>query len=129
MSYKTCVTLVFRWKILRTRTFDFEDSYYGISVGPQLFIANMDLPVRFARIAPLNMPDPNSFFTPWPHGYTDYPDQSAKQKDQSLSFGSSRNRSDATCRIRSMSRIAQCSKARNSIILIGANVISGSSDA
>jgi hypothetical protein len=112
MSYKTCVTLVFRWKILRTRTFDFEDSYYGISVGPQLFIANMDLPVRFARIAPLNMPDPNSFFTPWPHGYTDYPDLSAKQtRSIALFWKFVGTESDATCRIRSMSRIAQLLKS------------------
>jgi 2,4-dienoyl-CoA reductase-like NADH-dependent reductase (Old Yellow Enzyme family) len=39
----------------------------------QLFIANPDLPARFASNAPLNMPDPNTFFTPGPHGYTDYP--------------------------------------------------------
>jgi 2,4-dienoyl-CoA reductase-like NADH-dependent reductase (Old Yellow Enzyme family) len=39
----------------------------------QLFIANPDLPVRFARNAPLNVPDGSTFFTPGPHGYTDYP--------------------------------------------------------
>jgi 2,4-dienoyl-CoA reductase-like NADH-dependent reductase (Old Yellow Enzyme family) len=43
----------------------------------QLFIANPDLPTRFASNAPLNMPDPNTFFTPGPHGYTDYPALSA----------------------------------------------------
>jgi 2,4-dienoyl-CoA reductase-like NADH-dependent reductase (Old Yellow Enzyme family) len=43
----------------------------------QLFIANPDLPARFASNAPLNMPDPNTFFTPGPHGYTDYPELSA----------------------------------------------------
>ena len=39
----------------------------------QLFIANADLPMRFARNAPLNAPDFGTFFTPGPHGYTDYP--------------------------------------------------------
>jgi 2,4-dienoyl-CoA reductase-like NADH-dependent reductase (Old Yellow Enzyme family) len=39
----------------------------------QLFIANPDLPRRFAEGAPLNTPDPSTFYTPGPHGYTDYP--------------------------------------------------------
>jgi 2,4-dienoyl-CoA reductase-like NADH-dependent reductase (Old Yellow Enzyme family) len=39
----------------------------------QLFIANPDLPARFAQNAPLNMPDSNSFFMHGRHGYTDYP--------------------------------------------------------
>jgi 2,4-dienoyl-CoA reductase-like NADH-dependent reductase (Old Yellow Enzyme family) len=39
----------------------------------RLFIANPDLPVRFARDALLNVPDTSTFFTPGPHGYTDYP--------------------------------------------------------
>jgi 2,4-dienoyl-CoA reductase-like NADH-dependent reductase (Old Yellow Enzyme family) len=38
----------------------------------QLFIANPDLPARFASNAPLNVPDPSTFFTSGPHGYTDY---------------------------------------------------------
>lgn len=39
----------------------------------KLFIANPDLPVRFARHAPLNRPEPNTFYAPGPHGYIDYP--------------------------------------------------------
>ena len=39
----------------------------------QLFIANADLPARFAGNIPLNLPDPTTFFTSGPHGYTDYP--------------------------------------------------------
>jgi len=39
----------------------------------QLFIANPDLPARFARQAELNVPDGSTYFTPGPHGYTDYP--------------------------------------------------------
>ncbi len=37
------------------------------------FIANPDLPDRFSRNAPLNAPDPATFYTPGPVGYTDYP--------------------------------------------------------
>jgi len=39
----------------------------------QLFIANPDLPLRFAKDAPLNMPDPETFYAHGPTGYTDYP--------------------------------------------------------
>jgi len=39
----------------------------------KLFIANPDLPARFAKGAPLNRPEPNTFYAPGPHGYTDYP--------------------------------------------------------
>jgi len=39
----------------------------------QLFIANPDLPLRFAKHAPLNMPDPETFYAQGAEGYTDYP--------------------------------------------------------
>ena len=39
----------------------------------QLFIANPDLPLRFAKDAPLNLPDPDTFYAHGPVGYTDYP--------------------------------------------------------
>ena len=39
----------------------------------KLFIANPDLPRRFARGASLNEPDPTTFYKPGAHGYTDYP--------------------------------------------------------
>jgi 2,4-dienoyl-CoA reductase-like NADH-dependent reductase (Old Yellow Enzyme family) len=39
----------------------------------KLFIANPDLPVRFAKHAPLNRPEPNTFYASGMHGYTDYP--------------------------------------------------------
>jgi len=38
-----------------------------------LFIANPDLPRRFALNAPLNEPDPSTFYTSGSKGYTDYP--------------------------------------------------------
>jgi hypothetical protein len=37
------------------------------------FIANPDLPERFHRKAPLNPPDPSTFYGQGPKGYTDYP--------------------------------------------------------
>jgi 2,4-dienoyl-CoA reductase-like NADH-dependent reductase (Old Yellow Enzyme family) len=39
----------------------------------KLFIANPDLPLRFAKNAPLNRPDANTFYAQGPAGYTDYP--------------------------------------------------------
>ncbi len=39
----------------------------------QLFIANPDLPRRFREDAPLNEPDPDTFYATGPQGYTDYP--------------------------------------------------------
>jgi 2,4-dienoyl-CoA reductase-like NADH-dependent reductase (Old Yellow Enzyme family) len=39
----------------------------------KLFIANPDLPARFAQGAALNRPEPNTFYASGPHGYTDYP--------------------------------------------------------
>ena len=39
----------------------------------QLYIANPDLVARFAQNAPLNAPNPATFYAPGPHGYTDYP--------------------------------------------------------
>ncbi|MCX4188260.1 alkene reductase [Methylophaga sp. OBS4] len=43
-----------------------------ISFG-KLFIANPDLPVRFAKKAPLNSPDPETFYGGDARGYIDYP--------------------------------------------------------
>jgi len=39
----------------------------------KLFIANPDLPKRFAENAPLNQPDPKTFYASGNEGYTDYP--------------------------------------------------------
>jgi 2,4-dienoyl-CoA reductase-like NADH-dependent reductase (Old Yellow Enzyme family) len=46
----------------------------------QLFIANPDLPARFARNAPLNTPDSNRFFMHGRHGYTDYSNMSEAEE-------------------------------------------------
>lgn len=37
------------------------------------FLANPDLPERFRRGASLNTPDPDTFYSPGPKGYIDYP--------------------------------------------------------
>jgi hypothetical protein len=39
----------------------------------KLFIANPDLPYRFETGAPLNTPEPSTFYTATAKGYTDYP--------------------------------------------------------
>jgi hypothetical protein len=38
-----------------------------------LFLANPDLPARFRQNAPLDEPDPSTFYASGPKGYTDYP--------------------------------------------------------
>jgi 2,4-dienoyl-CoA reductase-like NADH-dependent reductase (Old Yellow Enzyme family) len=60
--------------------FSFETANQAIAAGEAdavafgtLFIANPDLPKRFALNAPLNSPDPSSFYGSGPRGYTDYP--------------------------------------------------------
>ena len=37
------------------------------------FLANPDLPKRLAQNAPLNAPDPSTFYGDGAKGYTDYP--------------------------------------------------------
>jgi 2,4-dienoyl-CoA reductase-like NADH-dependent reductase (Old Yellow Enzyme family) len=39
----------------------------------KLFLANPDLPLRFAKNAPLNEPDPETFYAHGEKGYADYP--------------------------------------------------------
>ena len=60
--------------------FSFETANKTIAAGEAdavafgtLFIANPDLPKRFAIGAPLDTPDPSTFYGSGPHGYTDYP--------------------------------------------------------
>jgi 2,4-dienoyl-CoA reductase-like NADH-dependent reductase (Old Yellow Enzyme family) len=48
----------------------------AISWG-ELFIANPDLPKRFAESAELNEPNPDTYYSPGPEGYTDYPSLAA----------------------------------------------------
>ena len=49
------------------------DGHANLIAFGRLFIANPDLPRRFAESAPLNEPDPNTFYGGGEKGYTDYP--------------------------------------------------------
>jgi 2,4-dienoyl-CoA reductase-like NADH-dependent reductase (Old Yellow Enzyme family) len=71
--------------------FSFQTANQAIEAGEsdavafgKLFIANPDLPQRFALGAPLNTPDPSTFYGTGPHGYTDYPalDNNLATKDE-----------------------------------------------
>jgi 2,4-dienoyl-CoA reductase-like NADH-dependent reductase (Old Yellow Enzyme family) len=60
--------------------FSFETANQTIAAGEadavafgKLFIANPDLPKRFALGVPLNTPDASTFYGSGPRGYTDYP--------------------------------------------------------
>jgi N-ethylmaleimide reductase len=48
------------------------DEFVDLVAFGQAFIANPDLPERFAADAPLAVADHTTFYTPGPHGYTDY---------------------------------------------------------
>jgi 2,4-dienoyl-CoA reductase-like NADH-dependent reductase (Old Yellow Enzyme family) len=48
------------------------DRVDAVAFGVQ-YIANPDLAHRFALKAPLNKPNPATFYAPGPGGYTDYP--------------------------------------------------------
>ena len=50
----------------------------AVAYGVQ-FIANPDLPRRFALEAPLNDPNPATFYAPGREGYVDYPSLEAQE--------------------------------------------------
>lgn len=50
-----------------------EKGYADLVAYAQLFLANPDLPERFAKNAPLNEPDRDTFYGGGEEGYTDYP--------------------------------------------------------
>jgi 2,4-dienoyl-CoA reductase-like NADH-dependent reductase (Old Yellow Enzyme family) len=65
---------------IANKGFSFETATRALAAGEadavafgKLFIANPDLPKRFARGATLNKPDPSTFYGPGARGYTDYP--------------------------------------------------------
>jgi len=60
--------------------YDFERASRALGAGTadlvafgRLFLANPDLPARFAQRAPLNEPNPDTFYGGDERGYTDYP--------------------------------------------------------
>ena len=71
--------------------FSFHTANQAIAAGEadavafgKFFIANPDLPRRFARGALLNTPNPTTFYGSGPRGYTDYPalDDTAPTTDE-----------------------------------------------
>ncbi len=48
----------------------------------KLFISNPDLPKRFAAGAPLNEPNPETFYTHGEEGYVDYPAMSGLSRSR-----------------------------------------------
>jgi N-ethylmaleimide reductase len=71
---------LFKGTVITAQGYDFELGNAVISRGDadlvafgKLFIANPDLPMRFRLGAPLNKPDPSTFYGGGERGYTDYP--------------------------------------------------------
>lgn len=71
---------IFGGPLIANENFDLESAQRAITDGEadavafgRMFIANPDLPRRFATGAPLNPPDPETFYASGPEGYTDYP--------------------------------------------------------
>lgn len=57
-----------------------------IAVGRPV-LANPDLVLRWKTGAPLNTPDPETFYTPGPEGYIDYPALASRQADDAARHG------------------------------------------
>ncbi|MFQ6022567.1 MAG: alkene reductase [Acidiferrobacterales bacterium] len=71
---------IFRGLYIANGGYDFERGNSRITNGDadliafgRLFLANPDLPERLAKNAPLNIPDPETFYGGGENGYTDYP--------------------------------------------------------
>jgi N-ethylmaleimide reductase len=80
----TPIRAAYRGVLIGNMGYTAEESAQAISSGGldavafgTPFLANPDLPTRFAKNAPLNPPDPTKFYSAGPEGYTDYPDLSA----------------------------------------------------
>ena len=76
---------LFGGTVITAQGYDFETGTAAIASGDadlvaygKLFIANPDLPRRFETNAPLNEPDPSSFYGGDEHGYIDYPSLAEK---------------------------------------------------
>lgn len=71
---------MFRGVLIGNMGYSAEEASAAIAAGQldavafgTAFLANPDLPERIRRGAALNAPDPATFYTPGPQGYTDYP--------------------------------------------------------
>jgi len=76
----TPVRKAFRGPLVLNMGFSVEEAERTVAAGTAdaiafgtSFLANPDLPARIAAHAPLNAPNPATFYSPGPVGYTDYP--------------------------------------------------------
>ena len=79
-SMKQALRRVFRQTLILSGGYDAVRAQSELAAGKgdliaigRPFLANPDLPVRWRKQAQLNAPDLNTFYTPGPKGYTDYP--------------------------------------------------------
>ncbi|HWW96850.1 MAG TPA: alkene reductase [Edaphobacter sp.] len=79
-SIGPCLKEVFGGVFVANEAIDFQTGQQLLDEGKadavafgKLFIANPDLPTRFAKGSPLNRPNAATFYAPGPEGYTDYP--------------------------------------------------------
>jgi 2,4-dienoyl-CoA reductase-like NADH-dependent reductase (Old Yellow Enzyme family) len=76
----TPVRKAFRGTLVLNMGFTVEEAERTVEAGTAdaiafgtAFLANPDLPARIAAHAPLNVPDPSTFYAGGAKGYTDYP--------------------------------------------------------
>ena len=76
----TPVRDAYRGVLIANMSYSAEEAEAAIAAGQcdavafgASFLANPDLPERIWRRTPLNQPDPDTYYTPGPKGYTDYP--------------------------------------------------------
>jgi len=79
-SIGPCLKEVFGGVFVANEAIDFHTGQQLLDEGKadavafgKLFIANPDLPARFAKASPLNRPNAATFYAPGLEGYTDYP--------------------------------------------------------
>ena len=70
----------FKGTLILNSDYSFDDASQALRLGEadaiafgRPFLANPDLPARFAKRTALNTPNTQTFYTPGPAGYTDYP--------------------------------------------------------
>jgi N-ethylmaleimide reductase len=70
---------VFKGALILNSDYFLDDASQALQLGEadaiaygRSFLANPDLPARFAKRAALNAPNAKTFYTPGPAGYTDY---------------------------------------------------------
>ena len=79
-SIGPCLKQIFGGVFVANEAIDFQTGQQLLDEGKadavafgKLFIANPDLPSRFAKGSQLNRPNAATFYAPGPEGYTDYP--------------------------------------------------------